>query len=367
MINFFTSIAPFHVKKQFDAIKTWTDLGFNVHSVNTEGEIKSLSGEFPLVSFHKTVRDGSELYGKPYIFINDIFNIATKLLRSDDVFVLCNSDIVIDQHFYNENIFKIQSGQLTLATRFNISDREAIIGLDYDCGIDVFIAKVSSLGRLDMMNFCLGVPFWDFWLPLQALIKSFSVRKIQFPLALHVTHPENYSHQNLQKSGVEFLSGLANIHPPFFALWNRLIQAEGTKAFDEVLVNEVIFPTIAVLQRNIEFIGYINDTDIDSCAEARWRNYCRHKHSDSLPMIPLIRRIFDLICLDAMTPTTAVEMLASEGFVKDSAYFPLYSHFYSRFSHCFQVLTVEDRMKKLSLGLLPVYDSCLAFSSLDKL
>ncbi len=36
--------------------------------------------------------------------------------------------------------------------------------------------------------FCMGMPFWDYWMPLAALLQGYQLKSLESPVALHVTH-----------------------------------------------------------------------------------------------------------------------------------------------------------------------------------
>jgi hypothetical protein len=357
MICFFTSIAPFQIDKQSKAIQTWLDLGAKVHSVNSQEEIDQLEKVFPQVKFHPALRHGRDLYGKPYIFINDIFLAAQKALGIKDTFVLCNSDVFLDGNFFDRSAFAVDPAEMVLATRFNVPSRDIPIGVDYDCGVDLFCTRATALAGFDMHELCLGVPFWDFWLPVLAISKGFKIRKLNYPLLIHVNHPENYSHTNLQKSGVAYLRGLTRINPGFKALQERLSSALSTPKFDEILVNELIFPTLALLQRKLISVPWRDDSSLDTAHKM----FVSLKHSASIALDSL-DFFFDKYDSGYCGSPIDISRTAAVEAVEKGMY-PLYSNFYARTPDTFRALAKSVQIDVLTKAFLPVINSVACFSA----
>ena len=67
--------------------------------------------------------------------------------------------------------------------RFRATGKEA-----YSVGYDYFLMSGDVLDDFADGPFCLGMPFWDYWLPLMALLKGRPLKALQSPVALHVAH-----------------------------------------------------------------------------------------------------------------------------------------------------------------------------------
>lgn len=363
MIRFFTSIAPYQIEKQYSAISTWVSLGICVHSVNTKKEIDYLENKFPFVKFHCVERNGLSLFGKPYIFINDIFSVAQTLLKVDDVFILCNSDIYLEPYFFDRKIFKLKPMEMLFVNRFNVPARDVSVGIDYDCGIDIFCVRVSALPMLDMGDFCLGVPFWDFWLPILAISKGYRISKLNFPLAIHVNHPENYSHANLQKSGIHYLTLLTACKDQFVQLRDRLVSAKNSIFFDEILVNEVIFPTIALLLRYVTVIQWDDANSATVSSTIALEAFKTNKHSGSIFLRPY-EKIFHYSPINSMK---VADVLAEDIALEcvERGIYPLYSNFYSRMPNAFLQLPKHIQISILIRAFLPVIIAVDVFESLE--
>jgi hypothetical protein len=365
MINFFTSIAPFQIEKQVRAIESWIDLGISVHSINSQNEIDCLYQEFPKINFHPVMSNGHNLYGKPYVFLNDVFQVALNVLRSKDVFVLCNSDIFIDNTFYEPSQFVVNPNEMVLATRFNVSDRHLPIGLDYDCGIDIFCANMTALNSFGMDEFCLGVPFWDFWLPIKAIHNGLSVKKLNYPLAIHVNHPENYSHGNLQKAALLYIKKLMGCQPEFLLIYQRLLRSIYGQEYEGVLMNQVIYPTLAIFHRNFIEVNWMQDIPANSFGSISHAMFTTLKHSSAFAIaLRLYIKLFDYIHdFEGTSLLNIAEHLADE--VSGFDEYPLYSAFYIRSHNGFCALSKKQKSKQFMQDIMPVLDAVSIFSKLE--
>ena len=58
----------------------------------------------------------------------------------------------------------------------------------YAVGYDFFLMSGDVLADFANAPFCLGMPFWDYWLPLVALLKGRPLKALRSPVALHIAH-----------------------------------------------------------------------------------------------------------------------------------------------------------------------------------
>lgn len=199
-----TSIAPFSIEKQKLAVQTWLDLGFSVVSLNIKDEIDKLQSVFEGVAFYEVKRDARERYGKPFVYVNDIL----QYLQECDVEVcgIVNSDIQIRaaQDFVSY-IYDQAKGSTVFASRIDIDSAESITGEMYGYGFDMFFFDRDLLQYFPVCDaFCLGIPWWDYWVPCIALKKSLNPKYLQDTVAYHIQHPINYSLKNWREVGIIF-------------------------------------------------------------------------------------------------------------------------------------------------------------------
>jgi hypothetical protein len=184
-----TSIAPgTRVDIQKAAIESWRNCGFHVVSFNEPDEIDSLEASFPGVRFVPQPRNGNALVGKPLIFISDIL----RHLASPGAGIggIINSDIILSPEGGLGEFLREQAvNSFVYGPRLDVHSADESNGTMDLFGFDYFIFdQVLDLGW-EETSFCLGMPFWDHWLPLIAILGGHVVKKVASPVARHVVHP----------------------------------------------------------------------------------------------------------------------------------------------------------------------------------
>ena len=58
----------------------------------------------------------------------------------------------------------------------------------FSVGYDYFLMSADVLDDFADSPFCIGMPFWDYWLPLMALLKGRTLKALLSPVALHIAH-----------------------------------------------------------------------------------------------------------------------------------------------------------------------------------
>ena len=197
-----TSIAPGNIERQQKAIQSWLDTGFKVVSVNIPGEIELLKGSFPDVNFVKADRDGREQYGRPLVFLDDVFSA----LAATDASIcgIINSDIHLNVgNNIRADISREARDALVIGHRIDIDSPISEDGTVYCNGFDFFFFSRDLCHCFPLSEFCLGTTWWDIWAPLTMVFKGVPVKQLITPLAYHVIHDnrwnENEWHANCEK------------------------------------------------------------------------------------------------------------------------------------------------------------------------
>ena len=89
----------YEIEKQYKALQTWRDAGFDIISCNVLSEIKQLPILFPQVRFVELKRSGKERTGKPFPFIFDLLEaLRENIVQENEVCGIINSDIFIKKY-----------------------------------------------------------------------------------------------------------------------------------------------------------------------------------------------------------------------------------------------------------------------------
>jgi len=190
-----TSIAPKEIKKQAKAIESWRKLGFRVVSINCIEEITVLRQSFPNVEFVPAKRDAREILGKPLIYFDDFLEYFRE--TNCEFCGIVNSDVLLAG---NEGIVSyIQSqakGSMVYGSRTDVESLEHLDGEVYQNGFDFFFFDKSLISCFARSEFCLGMPWWDYWAPLIPMLEGFPVKRLISPLAYHILHQLDWDEKN---------------------------------------------------------------------------------------------------------------------------------------------------------------------------
>jgi hypothetical protein len=195
-ISIATSLMPRHaVELQMAALTSWQDCGFKVTSVNTAAEILELRKYFRGIDFHEAPRTAEKIVGKPVPFIRDVLLSARAREGSSPVIGLINSDIFIRPidglasalcHHAREAMVllpRVDVANADVVRNFHPNANEKL-----STGYDGVFMPAAMLDDIPDSLFCIGMPFWDYWLPLIAILKGHPLKTLVTPIALHVSH-----------------------------------------------------------------------------------------------------------------------------------------------------------------------------------
>lgn len=195
-----TSLTPDRILIQHKAVESWQDAGFDIVSINCKEEIDILRREFTDVDFIQASRDAREFHKKPLVYFDDVICALTKFETT--MVGIINSDIVLRSPDLSEKLENYIEGRCFFCNRINVHEINETDGKVYGFGFDLFIFDPSLLKRIPASSFCLGMPWWDYWLPMAALISGFKAVCMDAGVAFHQTHPINYENHNFYRYGV---------------------------------------------------------------------------------------------------------------------------------------------------------------------
>lgn len=243
-ITLVTSIAPRNIENQQCAIESWLRLGFRVTSLNIESEIPKLSPLFKDVEFRHVSRDAQAECGRPLVYLEDMFGF----LREEGTAIsgIINSDIHLHATRETMNFIVEQArGSMVFACRIDVDALGDQAGEVFWEGFDVFIFDKMILDSLAKTRFCLGQPWWDYWLPFSAsYMPGVHLPKIlTSPFAVHVKHKVNWSSgNNYQKYGMQCAQ---HLNPPLY----KELLAQSSKQKGNTLSVYAVEVLVNILRR----------------------------------------------------------------------------------------------------------------------
>ncbi len=185
------------------AIESWVASGFHVVSINTQAETGMIQPYFPTIEFITAKRDASETYGKPYIYIDDILSYFST--QNNRICGIVNSDI----HFFKKDLpafmSKEAANSFVFGPRLDIKSFNDISSGTFYKGFDYFFFDKSLIQHYPPAKFCIGLPWWDYWLPLIPLLSKMPVKKVTTPICYHIIHSSNYSIASWKALAIEMM------------------------------------------------------------------------------------------------------------------------------------------------------------------
>jgi hypothetical protein len=200
---------------QTDCVKSWDAAGFKVLSVNIREEIPLLAERFPQVEFVEAPRDARAIAGRPTPLIDDLLLVLAR--QPQKIVGIINADLCMEiGKSWADCIRPLVSSTLLIGHRLDLaswSTRAGEVtaqGVQYTGGFDLFffektaIAKCLTGAGADRF-FSMGMPWWDFWLPVAFAVQGFRVALMREPFAGHLVHPVKYDPAVWEYMGAQFV------------------------------------------------------------------------------------------------------------------------------------------------------------------
>ncbi len=198
-ITIATTIAPKNIDNQRAAIDSWKHLGFNVVSINSAQEIKQLESSFQDIEFVTAKRDAGDRCGKPYIYFDDFLSYFKN--AEGRICGIINSDIHLSDERLKALISMEAVDSFLFGCRLDVSTLATQDGKIFRDGFDYFFFDRKYLDIYPEDEFCLGLPWWDYWAVLVPMLNQIPVKKLVAPVAHHITHPINWDEENWKRFG----------------------------------------------------------------------------------------------------------------------------------------------------------------------
>lgn len=201
-----TSLAPKGIDNQARAIASWRNLEFEVVSFNTIEEIRVLETHFPQVEFVESERTAQQLVGRPLVFFDDF--LAYFKQGTEKICSIVNSDIILEANFdLQKFIAKEADGGIVFGSRVDIKNENTRNGIPYKLGFDYFFFDKDIIGLYPESTFCIGAPWWDYWIVFMPLLNEIPIKLLTGHIAFHVEHKLNWNNSIWVSFCEEFIKG----------------------------------------------------------------------------------------------------------------------------------------------------------------
>lgn len=180
------------IKNQYEAVASWKKLGFSVTSINSPDEIDLLQPQFPDINFVRAHRDVRAEFGKPYIYFDDILSY---LAESDtEICGIINSDIHLHDNRIYSFVRREAPGSLLYGSRIDVAALNNLRGKENYYGFDYFFFDRELIPYYPKSQFCIGLPYWDYWIVLIPLFYRIPAKRMVKAQIYHIRHPEKWLH-----------------------------------------------------------------------------------------------------------------------------------------------------------------------------
>jgi hypothetical protein len=168
---------------------SWPAPGWRVLSVNPPEEAPALP---PGIAPAPSAPGVAGAYGRPGAWIPDA--LAAALATGAPVVGLVNADILLDLDAPRRAALLGRARDGILAcNRMDVLHAAQAEGPFYRYGYDLLLMPRGIAERLDLGGFAFGVPWWDYWILLDAVLQGVPVAAVQCTGLRHLAHREAWS------------------------------------------------------------------------------------------------------------------------------------------------------------------------------
>ena len=200
-----TSLPPTAGARHRLAVDALAAAGFApIVSVNAPGEIDGLRRAFPDVAFAVGPKTAVPDFGRPYAPIAGLLAVGAS--SGADCVAVVNADAaIVAGPGFAARLAREARGGAVVACRADVEEATSPEGVFYDVGFDLCAVDAALAGSLEMGGFFLGLPWWDYALPLAVAGAGGAVRFAPAPVLRHAAHAQAWSHRAFLALGRRFV------------------------------------------------------------------------------------------------------------------------------------------------------------------
>jgi hypothetical protein len=168
---------------------SWSAPGWRALSVNPAAEAGRLGELPPALELCEAQPGVAETYGRPGAWIADALSRA--IATDAPVVGLVNADIRLALDDARRAALLDRARHAMLAcNRTELLHAGQAEGMAYRYGYDLVLMPREIALRLDLSGFAFGVPWWDYWIVLDAMLQGLPVMAVQCAGIQHLAHAQ---------------------------------------------------------------------------------------------------------------------------------------------------------------------------------
>lgn len=187
---------------QAQCVAAWRACGFRVISVNAAPEVPLLQAFYPDVEIVVANRDMSAMCGKPLVPLSEMIRVLRQ--TGSTVGGIVNSDVFVPPCSLTGWIRQCLEGShgasesqdCLFLNRQEITHPVGRNGKTYNYGFDSFFCKISALNTIACDPFTIGLPWWDYFLPMAFILKGYRIAQIDRLPLRHLSHSHKWNASN---------------------------------------------------------------------------------------------------------------------------------------------------------------------------
>jgi hypothetical protein len=178
---------------------SWSAPGWRILTVNPAEEAASLANLPGGIEPCPAEPGVAEAYGRPGAWVGDALRQAAA--TGAPVVGLVNADIRLDLDATRRAALAAEARDAMLAfNRVDVTHPGQADGPCYRYGYDLLLMPRAMAGRIDLTGYAFGVPWWDYWIVLDALLQGLPVRVVQCEGIRHLAHRAAWSQPGWRRS-----------------------------------------------------------------------------------------------------------------------------------------------------------------------
>jgi len=173
-------------------LASWPAPGWRVVTVNPAEEIAALGALPPGIEVAEAAPGVAGAYGRAGTWVADALGRA--VAAAAPVVGIVNADIRLDLGPARRAALLERAGRAMLVcNRMDVGHAAQEAGPFYRYGYDLVLMPRAMAARLSLDGFALGVPWWDYWVVLDALMQGLPVEVVQCRGVRHLAHAQAWN------------------------------------------------------------------------------------------------------------------------------------------------------------------------------